>query len=77
MRKLVVVVGLMVAGCSNPAKDAERQYEMVEKTGNKAEICKAAKKVEQAYLEAGNQQRYSDWRLRRDINCLTAEVEAN
>ena len=62
------------SGCSKGEK-AEREFEIATENGSSEVRCREATKVANAYLSDENKEKYQDWRLRADINCLNAETE--
>lgn len=76
MKKLLIVGALVLAGCSDPVKDAERELEIVESSGgSSAEVCEAKSKVAAAYLEAKDAKGYEQAKLSADITCMNARLE--
>lgn len=49
-----------------------KKYKMVEKTGTKIEICIQAQMVTQAYLQAGNEEKYKEWHDTQESDCYLA-----
>jgi hypothetical protein len=80
MRALFLALASISAlmGCSSPTKDAEREYEIVKSgPGAKAsEVCAAGRAVADAYLKAKDASKYRDAKLRADIECQAAELDA-
>lgn len=64
---------LMLAGCSNAAEQAEKQYEIVVRSGTPSEKCEAAKKVQAAYLSAGDEKNYREWQMQAQGECTLAK----
>jgi len=54
---------------STPIKDAERQYQIADKTGSDADRCVSAGKVAAAYLKTNDQSSYQKWKAREDQYC--------
>lgn len=55
------------------AAKAERAYQIVKSnSANAEEICAAARRVAQAWLDEGDAQKYRDAALRRDLDCNQA-----
>jgi hypothetical protein len=76
MKKLLIIGALVLAGCSDPVKDAERELEIVESSGgSSADICAAREKVADAHLKAHDQQAYRNARLSADVQCMNARFE--
>jgi len=73
----VIVTAALLASCGEGAgQAAERQYEMVKRAGaSNAELCDAARKVEQAWLSEENEEKYRDWSIRRGMDCNAAEID--
>jgi hypothetical protein len=74
MRLLVAIIPALVAGCSNPARDAEERYEIVKRTGTNGEICAASREVLEAYLQAGDEKNYQWWHTLSGVDCQLAEL---
>lgn len=74
MRRFLFVVPIFVAGCANPAKEAEERYEMVKRSGTNGEICDASREVVEAYLDAGDDKNYQWWHTLSGIDCQTAQL---
>lgn len=72
MRKMILPLALVVCGflcgCDGKmieqqvAKDAEKQYELALKGGNKIEIAVNAGLVAEAYKQAHDEENYLKWR---------------
>lgn len=65
MRRFGFVIVCLLAGCGDPATDAEKAYELVDasETSTAREKCEAARKVVAVYRERGNQERFEFWQL--------------
>lgn len=74
MRLLVAIIPALVAGCSNPARDAEERYEIVKRTGTNGEICAASREVLEAYLQAGDEKNYQWWHTLSGVDCQLAQL---
>jgi uncharacterized lipoprotein NlpE involved in copper resistance len=73
-KALAIVATLALLGCSNQGQRAEDQYHMVEKANpTPQDLCDAARKVADIYLQAGDLAKYGDWKNTADINCLNAK----
>lgn len=76
--KLLMVAALLLAGCGSEAQKLEDQLEMMEKAGaNSAELCAQKRKVEAAYLKAGNTEKYEAARGDRSAECAIARVNGS
>lgn len=75
MRYLACLLALAVTGCDSAAERAEDQYNLVagQQFPDYNARCEQAAKVEQAYLEAGDADRYAEWDVRGRIECSVAE----
>lgn len=80
MRSIVILsLGLLVAGCSSAGAKEEEKYDIVDRQtarfpGNERdrELCAQGRAVAQAYLDERKEDKYKEWKLRSDINCLSA-----
>uniref|UniRef100_UPI0035CA8DB3 hypothetical protein n=1 Tax=uncultured Sphingomonas sp. TaxID=158754 RepID=UPI0035CA8DB3 len=73
MRALWVIGLLVLAGCSDPAQDAEDQFRFVQKNGSDDEKCAAARKVYDVYLAQRNEEKLKEARLTKGIYCQLAD----
>lgn len=73
---LACLVSLAACGSSRGA-EAERQYETATRDGQAQsdEKCRRARAVAEAYLQDGDQAKYSLWRLRADADCSQAALD--
>nr|WP_087576225.1 hypothetical protein [Sphingomonas sp. CDS-1] len=72
---LVGAAFFIAQGCTDPGEAAEKRYEMVQRTGDKGEICEAAKAVVDVYLNAGNEEKYKWWHPIANTHCIIARLE--
>lgn len=70
----VVVTALALAGCGNAVKDAERELDIVRARGDQSEICKAARRVADAYLKEQRAKEYRQMAAIADAECLKAQT---
>ena len=68
----LVVCALVGGGCSNPVADAKARLAIVEKDGSLDDICQQSREVERAYLQAQDQEGYSEAKTAASIECLAA-----
>jgi hypothetical protein len=68
----VTACALGACGWSTPAQRAEQRYAIVEKDGTYEEKCVAARKVADLYLETLDEEKYREWKLTADTDCLSA-----
>lgn len=68
----LVAIAAVLAGCSDPAKQAEAQYDMVQAGGTLDEACAAATKARDAYLAQGDSQDYQRWGIIARSDCYLA-----
>jgi len=54
------------------AAEAERQYRAVKDHGSQVDTCVRAGQVAEAYLQAGNDARFSEWIAIREEECRKA-----
>lgn len=75
LRGFVFIVLVLGACSTDPATDAERQYQMAQRNGaDQAELCRRARTVQEAYLQQGNEEKYRWWKLMADSACLNARL---
>ncbi len=61
----------ILSGCSSVAEKAEKQYEMMKRGGaSEPELCRQARVIRDAYLQAGNEERYKYQMLISDVECF-------
>jgi hypothetical protein len=76
MRRAVIVLALLaIGGCEKESAKAERQAEIVGRTGDKAAECEAKRKVADAYLAEGNEEKYRDAKLFADVACNAVALD--
>lgn len=76
MTQALWITGLIVlAGCSDPARNAEEQLDFVRNYGSPAEKCTAASKVYDVYMSQRDEKNLNSSRLRRDIYCQSADLD--
>ena len=71
----LLLPGLILGGCSNPVKDAKDRYEIVQRTGDKQEICAKSRELAEAYLNNKNEEDYKSQKLTAAIECQSADLE--
>lgn len=69
----ILAIGLSATGCSDEIKDAEQQYEIVQRNGTPAQKCDAARKVAAAYLKAKDGAGYQRTNVSAQIECMKAD----
>lgn len=72
---LAGAVLVATSACTDAGAAAEKRYEMVKRTGSRGEICDAGKAVADAYLKAGNEDRYKWWHSISGIDCANAQLD--
>lgn len=82
----LILSAFMLSGCTSPEekeqqdihqqviKDAIAQYETVQKTNDKIEICVYAGMVTAAYTQANNQNEAKKWKVIEDQDCKKAGI---
>lgn len=55
--------------------EAQKRYELVQRTDTHGEICEAGRAVAAAYLKEGNEEKYKWWHMMSNSACLTARLE--
>ena len=72
-------IGQMLSGCSGEtkmeveAREAEERYQMVQANGNRGDLCRAARELEEVYYKAKMVEKWKKWRLTAAIDCTDAE----
>ena len=56
------------------ADDAEKQYAITKQAGGKIDQCVQAGMVAAAYLQAQDQQQYSNWKSVESVDCAAAGI---
>lgn len=74
-RAAIVLVLLAIGGCEKESAKAERQAEIVGRTGDKTAECDAKRKVADAYLSEGNEEKYRDAKLYADVTCNSVSLD--
>lgn len=75
MRLIILAACVALCGCNakaSAAKDAEREYKLVSESALSPEKCKAAQKVRQAWLEAGDKAKFETWDVTAYVDCAKA-----
>lgn len=71
-----LIVGLLSACGPTPAQKAEQDYDFIRANGGSDdEICQAARKIQKAYREAQDANKYQLARVTADIDCQRAELD--
>lgn len=72
-KALPILIAIALSGCSSAGERAEDQYRMVEKANpTPTDLCDAARKVSDAYLQSGDEAKYGQWKNSSDITCMNA-----
>lgn len=69
----VVLVGVLLVisgGGFTEVSRAKHAYQLASEVGDKAEECKQARLVAEAYLHAGNREEYASWAAIARLSCL-------
>lgn len=74
MRWAMLAATLFLSGCEKESAKAEKQAEIVDRTGDKSAACDAKRKVAEAYLREGNEAEYRTWKLYADATCAVAQL---
>lgn len=74
MRWLLMGIGLTLAACSSPAKQAEQDYNLAFAKGSAAQRCAAARTVKEAYQKADDSGQVETWRSKEEEECRTARL---
>jgi hypothetical protein len=69
MRRLMFVPAILIAGCTSATDQAEREYAIVNKSGDASEVCRKGRDVAEAYLQAGDADRYNARKVEVSIDC--------
>ena len=74
MRGALAALALIaLAGCNSEARNAERAFDIANADGGSPDdACRAAGEAAAAWLKAGDQAKYSEWKSRRDVTCYNA-----
>ena len=67
----VILFGALLFGCDERHKLLEEEYE---KAATADDECRIATKIADLYLETDNAEKYREWSLRRDTDCLYADT---
>lgn len=71
----VLAAMALLTSCQSPAEKAEGDYNfLVGNRASEAELCRAAGRVAQAYMDQRNQYDYQLWAVRRDLHCDQARL---
>lgn len=75
MRSIAILGLIAMSGCTDKAAEAEKQLKMVERFGaTPDELCRRKKAVAEAYLEAGNEDKYLSASINADSSCMDAAL---
>jgi|GEM_PF-2016337 len=77
MRSIVtlLLLGSLLAACSSEVDDAERELAIVERSHpSKDDLCRAKRKVSDAYLKAHDPDHYEVKKLEADLACQAARL---
>jgi len=75
MRWIFPIAAIFLAGCQSEGEQAEAEYR-IETSGfvTVDDKCRAARKVQQAYLSDQNRDKFRRWRLHADLHCNEAAL---
>ena len=75
-RQWLAALALLAHGCGDdPAAEAEKRYDIVQRHGSLDEQCSAATEVRDAYLKLNNEKKYQDWTLFARQACYAARMQ--
>ncbi len=66
----IAMIGFSASACTDEIKDAEKQYEIVQRSGTPQQKCDAARKVAEAYLRAKDAAGYQRTNVSAEIECM-------
>lgn len=73
---IIMSVISMLAACSDPVKDAERELQIIMDTGgSQQDQCRARQKIAEAYLKAQDTKGYQEAKIHAEGACLGAQLE--
>ena len=72
-----IIAAALLTGCSqSPAEKAQHEYDMIKHAGaSNAELCGAARDVQDAYKAAMDEKHYQLWRITAGTDCLGAKLD--
>ena len=71
----LLMFALVLGGCSDPVKDAKDRYEIVQRTGDKQEICIKSRELAEMYLKQKDEEEYKNQKMAAAIECQSADLE--
>jgi len=80
MRLAILLTLSLLVACNKErkVKILERQYDEVAKYDSSGERrCSLAEQIASEWLDLGDEKKYKDWSLLRDISCLHAKTIRN
>lgn len=72
---LLLATTVALGGCSDPVEKAEKRLAIVERHGSSRDVCAAKRELQDAYLNAGREEEYSNAKLSADVHCMNADFE--
>lgn len=74
---LIAAMSISISGCEDlvnkkVTSDAEKEYEIAKRQGDKMQICVQAGFVAASYLQAHDEEAYNKWKLTEAIDCANA-----
>lgn len=73
MKWIAIGLAVITVGCSK-GPGAEKQYQMVAKTGDSAKKCAAAQHVADAYLADKNEAEFQKWTAQKAGDCASSAL---
>ncbi|QPQ54952.1 hypothetical protein IC614_11680 [Allosphingosinicella flava] len=73
---VALAAAVTLSGCTDQAAKVERKFEIAKRRGaSPEELCKIAREVAEAYLEAENERQYQFWDVSADVQCTSARLD--
>jgi hypothetical protein len=75
MKRLVVVLAVLLVGCSAKARWSEHVYENVSEAGTSVDMCRVARETRQLWAEVGDSHKETEWAATAAMDCLRASMQ--